>query len=300
MKVMLFLLAFLMSQCRGKRPLDNPIDTEKRNRGVSQAEEPWYRNKAQRIAAAVQQKGYKLSEAIQSGDNQGYWAAGHVIGTVSRTARRGVFFKSNEIDFVLAPTKVSSSDYPGQRLKMSVLSDDVFAQIQKLKPETPVVLQFVRVYKKRPVFTTETPFYVIQVKKPTTSFKSTNSFKKHGYSYIEPQKVSKKRKGSYAESDSTGYIVSVMRWGFDTFGKTCSISLHEGGQKMVRQGVGTRSSRMNVVNISTMNTYDEDGCRYSEDVLGSSCRINAKTTQQFYEWWNVFSKSIHEMKTEGC
>ena len=296
MKTMMLLLSstLLMLGCSARKTVTDNRERQVIIPNIDPADEGWFRERAQRIASKLDSN-LNLTN-IEEGEDHGYWGAGHVVAQISRLARKGTFFKSNEVDLFVSPPLADSGDFPGQIFRMSVLDDELFTSFKTLNARTYYIVKYVRVYKYRPVFTTETPYYIWAIEPVTPSFDKTRSFSEHGESYTEPVRTTKQRKGIFSESTRRGYVLNVMRWGFDTFGKTCTIFFHEGGRRSIGATADSSGSQFNAVNAGPMNTYEEEGCRFAEDVLRTGTYSEIETSRQYVEWWNSHATTIHAMK----
>ncbi len=259
------------------------------------------------LNVVAEKKGH-LGERIQGKKPSLMWSKGLMIGKVGDYERRGFIFKTQEAKMQLGDfsqeNQSGKKNYVPREEDISFASEEAKEQMKLLDLSETVVLEYKKLHPFNIFRLHDSPKMALSIRS-LQSFEETESFELYGK---ELQFERGRERGKYGEGKKSGKIVSVNRWGIFT-GYACSVEVHLGGTKKERRVTGYRRvgrgdyatdvpiySTFEVPNIDIMNTYDEAGCRFLEDVLVSQSSVELETRTSWFEIWNSYATTITSAK----
>lgn len=228
----------------------------------------------------------------------GNWSSGILVGQKSEASKvfheRSVFAggRTMEGKFLLGGFQKGGDQFHRQVMRVSFHDENVFQQYLDLSKNQTVILEYSHIHNWDPFYTTLSK-YIIRKITPMKTTPLKKKFYKPSEQYVE---------GLKAESQKSGRIVHVSRWG--ALSITCTVYLHQGGTKVTNVKASSgKDSRANIPlstgNIIVMVAYTEKGCQFAEKVAQRGYDVTIDSSEQFFEIWNHYTWVIHSMKIEN-
>ena len=213
------------------------------------------------------------SEVVKK--NTDYYGVGYVIGKPIKSSKRGLIFKTNEVEINVG---AFGGDLIGITDTFSIEKDDLARQFDQLDRNTLYVFKFEYPHRLNPEIE-DTHYHIRSWEKMNPNVQ----FKHRGVeSYRE-------KKGGYSSGIRQGKVISVHRWGY--WDIDCSVRILMGGFKTT----GVAKNTSTTENVTKMNTYSEEACAFAEKALKAGVYVAFEYSEDYVEIWDRTAHILHKI-----
>jgi hypothetical protein len=220
-------------------------------------------------------------------NKEGYYGAGVMIGRPGKAQKRGILFKTDELDLNVGSFS-DDAKFVGANMPFSTESDAIFDKIQALSPDKTYVFKFVRKHPLNPEI--EDSHMMI------TDVSELEDFAKSG---LPTESVSNEgRHGGFSEGKRVGRIMGVERWGVGPH-SVCSVYIADGGLSTKMMMVGRQMIPVTAMGTAGLDIYSEETCQYAEKLARTGASVEIEYSTDFIELWDWYTNVIHKIKVGG-
>lgn len=227
-------------------------------------------------------------------DAEGAWSTGYLVGTVqSKEWQNGVIWNNGLIEFLAGGGLGDRSlAYPPQAYSVYVKpKKQILWNSFRPSPKT-VVLKYYHPFITNPL-ATRSRYFLVRMMPAYKRFSDSPSGKKFPGG-IETEPVHDNG-WFYRHKQAAGVIIHVSRWGNDLIEPRCTVYLHKGGYGKVsidefvatdewvydpitktykkKKVTYTSTTGKSEPNVTQLDTYNEDICKYSEDAARAQADV---------------------------
>ncbi len=225
-------------------------------------------------------------------NNDGYWASGIIVGTMSsKILNNPEFIASGEAEFLAGGGGTRQMNkFPPEYHQVTVEKEEMREKLSNMDQRSlkrPVVLRYGYPFIQWPPFGVEMTYLVSEIDS-VTSYRKTNSYR----DFADGARETKPLDWLFTSGGKVGgLIIHVSRWARWPYQHRCTIFIHRGGMReesreqyyqntvpytdpktnelKTRQETRMQMVTEKVPNVVIMSTFNEDICSYAEDAAVS-------------------------------